>query len=418
MKNKMYRFLMVSVAAIFIAASLVGCTKKESEGVTIRFVQMEYDNTVVPYLEEVALKFEKENPNINVEILSLDWEHGHDTYTTWIKGGQTPDAANIAARWIPEFTSLDALEPLDPYLSKELLDNIPEYFQNSGYFRGTRYALPYTMDSRLIWYRTDLFEKAGVPLPKDGWTWEEFEQAAIKTNDPDNNIYGYAFMAGDVYFFDVFSTFLWCAGGDYWDKEGNIIVNNDEGLKALTFLNKLVNEDKVAQPGLIANAQFEVDQMFINGNASMIYTGAWLIPMIAETNPNLQHGVVSFPKDKKSVNLAGNDILVMFKNSAHKEETMKFLEFQYRDDIRKGFLSGRGMIPYTYSLLEDPEFSGPIWGAFNDAAQYATPQPMTLTTNALMEEVMKMGQSVFLGKATPQEALDKLAKSMETLDKP
>lgn len=132
----------------------------------------------------------------------------------------------------------------------------------------------------------------------------------------------------------------------------------------------------------------------------------------------LPYKMVAFPVNQKAANIAAPDLLVMFKDSKNKEAVMKFIEFQYRDDIRKGFVQGRGIIPDTYSLMEDPELASPVWDAFQSVAPDSIPQPITPTTNRLMEEVMKMGQAVFLGQGTPQEEIDALAETMQSLSKP
>jgi multiple sugar transport system substrate-binding protein len=123
-------------------------------------------------------------------------------------------------------------------------------------------------------------------------------------------------------------------------------------------------------------------------------------------------------KVKKMVSIAAPDLVVLFNQSKQKKAAGKFLDFLYRKDIRKGFIKGRGCIPDTFDALKDPDIASPKWDAFQKVAPYAVPQPVTLTTSRLMEEVMKMGQAVFLSKKTPKKALEDLAQVMQTLEKP
>ncbi len=138
MKNK----IVALMATLLLAVALTGFAGGQKEGTTasIKFLQMEYDNQVVPYMQEVAKKFQAENPGINVEIVSLGWDKGHETLLTWIKGKQVPDVGNTAQRWIAEWDSLGALEPLDAYISADTLQKIPEHYLATGMYKDQRTA--------------------------------------------------------------------------------------------------------------------------------------------------------------------------------------------------------------------------------------------------------------------------------------
>jgi multiple sugar transport system substrate-binding protein len=411
--------VIVLIAALIALAALNGFAGGQKEGVaSIKFLQMEYDNSVVPYMKEVAEKFQKENPDINVEIISLGWDKGHETLLTWIKGKQAPDVGNTAQRWIAEWDSLGALEVLDPYISDDTLKKIPGHYLATGMYQNKRFGLPYFMDHRLIYYRPDLFQKAGLPVPAKNWNWEDFKNAAIKTASKAASLYGFVMGVGDPYFFNIYTSFLWSAGGDYWDKSGKVIIDSPEAVDSLTYLDDLVNKYEVTQPGLTATSEFENDKIFIAGNAAMIYTGPWVFGMIDGEHPDMPYAMVNLPVKKKLASIAAPDLVVMFKDSKNKKAAGKFLAFQYRDDIRKGFVQGRGCIPDTFALISDPDLASPKWDAFQAIAPYAVPQPVTLTTSRLMEEVMKMGQASFLDKKTPKQAIEDLAKVMQTLAKP
>jgi multiple sugar transport system substrate-binding protein len=223
---------------------------------------------------------------------------------------------------------------------------------------------------------------------------------------------------GDPYFFNIYTSFLWSAGGDYWDKSGKVTINSPEAVESLAYLDDLVNKYEVTQPGLTATSEFENDKIFIAGNAAMIYTGPWVFGMIDNEHPDMPYAMINLPIKKKLASIAAPDLVVMFKDSKNKKAAGKFLDFQFRDDIRKGFVQGRGCIPDTFALISDPDLASPKWDAFQAVAPYAVPQPVTLTTSRLMEEVMKMGQAAFLDKKTPKQAVEDLAKVMETLAKP
>ena len=57
--------------------------------------------------------FEKEHPGIKVEVQQIPWSAAHEKLLTAYVGDATPDIAMLGNTWVPEFSAVDALEPLD-----------------------------------------------------------------------------------------------------------------------------------------------------------------------------------------------------------------------------------------------------------------------------------------------------------------
>src|SRR5262245_3733365 len=83
-------------------------------GVTLRFWAMGREGEVV---QELVKDFEREHPEIHVEVQQIPWTAAHEKLLTSYVGHSTPDLAQLGNTWISEFVALKALAPLDPWVA-------------------------------------------------------------------------------------------------------------------------------------------------------------------------------------------------------------------------------------------------------------------------------------------------------------
>ncbi len=99
---------------------------------------------------------------------------------------------------------------------------------------------------RVMLYRKDLLEAAGVPFPDNNWTWNDLLDACRALTRPEHGAYGIRFGRGPAE--SVFWTsFLWSAGGDIMDydeanDQWHAVYNTPAGVKALDFYTRLTTE--------------------------------------------------------------------------------------------------------------------------------------------------------------------------------
>jgi multiple sugar transport system substrate-binding protein len=153
--------------------ALTGCVR--SRGGPLRFWAMGREGEVVG---ELLADFEREHPGLTVRVEELPWTAAHEKLLTAFAGDATPDVAQLGNTWIAELAALGALEPLQHWLEQDGRIAAADYFD--GIWRtnevdGTLYGLPWYVDTRLLFYRRDLFARAGVHAMPD--TWAGFTRA-------------------------------------------------------------------------------------------------------------------------------------------------------------------------------------------------------------------------------------------------
>ncbi|MFO0961936.1 MAG: extracellular solute-binding protein [Phycisphaerales bacterium] len=145
-------------------------------------------------VEDALRGFERANPGIRVRRINPgDAGSFYTKLQTMTAAGTPPDLFYVGNERIPSFVSLGLLEPLDAYIARDaaaggpgalrLEDFYPQVvdafrFDGARAGRGTLYGIPKDFTTVGFYYNKDLFRKAGVPLPKPDWTWDDFVDAA------------------------------------------------------------------------------------------------------------------------------------------------------------------------------------------------------------------------------------------------
>jgi len=172
MRDGSRRQLMRGVACACTLA-LAGCTRSDTR--TLRFWAMGREGEVVG---ELLADFARERPGFDVRVEQLPWSAAHEKLLTAFAGDATPDMAQLGNTWIAEFAALNALQPLQRALETDRSIDAADYFEGiwrTNEIDGTLVGLPWYVDTRLLFYRRDLFTRAGVDAMPD--TWAGFTRA-------------------------------------------------------------------------------------------------------------------------------------------------------------------------------------------------------------------------------------------------
>ncbi len=155
------------------AVLLAGCVRADgSAPVTLRFWAMGREGEVV---QELIDDFERENPGVRVIVQQIPWAAAHEKLLTAYVGRSTPDLAQLGNTWVSEFVALRAIEPLDRRLAASPEISPDAFFAgiwDTNVIDGVPYGVPWYVDTRVLFYRSDLLAEAGydsVPGDWDGW---------------------------------------------------------------------------------------------------------------------------------------------------------------------------------------------------------------------------------------------------------
>lgn len=132
------------------------------EPITIKVdVQSFASPQMLPKLDEYVAEFEKEN-NINVELtVSVSDDAYRVKLLQDIAAGNQADVCFVDGSWLPEFVAIDALVPLNKWMSDEMKDKFMEYGIAGSTFGDDIVSIWFHTGSSALYYRKDLLAEAG-----------------------------------------------------------------------------------------------------------------------------------------------------------------------------------------------------------------------------------------------------------------
>lgn len=191
------------------------------------------------------------------------------------------------------YATQDAFVGIDDYIANSDLDR--SVFYKEAYdemnIDGTQYGLPLTIDTRVLFYNKDLFDKAGIDYPTDKWTWDDMYKAAKATTEKDSE--GNLAVSGiDLSDTGLFNQWIYQAGGTMADEETQkSTFNSDEGKTVLAQWQKYL-DDGIYKNGYIGGEN-GIQDAFASGNVAMKFDGPWALTSLAEQGTNF--GTVTAP---------------------------------------------------------------------------------------------------------------------------
>ena len=137
--------------------ALGGCARAQAD-TPLRFWAMGREGEVVG---ELLGDFQREHPKLQVRVEKLPWSAAHEKLLTAFAGDAMPDIAQLGNTWIAELAALGALEPLQPWADAAGIAAADHFdgIWRTNQVDGALYGVPWYVDTRLLFYRTDLFAR-------------------------------------------------------------------------------------------------------------------------------------------------------------------------------------------------------------------------------------------------------------------
>lgn len=180
----------------------------------------------------------------------------------------------------------DLLLNVDSYLkdSSALIDEAayPVKLYDPWKFDGANlYGVPENLQSMVLYYNKDLFDKAQLPYPDDTWTWQDAVAAAQKlTIREGDNITQFGMDMGALSVWWGLQTISWSQNDAFFDKElepTTFQMNKPANIEAIRFVQDLIWKEKVAPNAAQRTAVGQDVGVFQSGRTAMIPDGSWSI---------------------------------------------------------------------------------------------------------------------------------------------
>lgn len=352
-------------AAGLAAAALAGCGRSEtppgavtSSGPALADGPATGDLTIWAMgaegekLPKLLEQFTQANPDANVQVTAIPWDSAYEKFSSSIAAGTTPDLAMVGTTWMGEFVGLDALDPTPD----GLID--PSVFfsgaQGTTEVGGLAYAVPWYVETRMLFYRTDLAEKAGVTEAAD---WEGLTALARAMKDKAGAKFGINLQPGQEGSWQTVMPFAWSNGATITDEQQQAFTfDTPEMIEAVSYYQSFFNDGLANKTP--AEGSTEAD--FVSGAVPMFISGPWMMSAVEEVGGEGfadKYDVLPIPAATTSSSFVGGSNLAVFKATRNRDAAWKLIRFLLDPATQVTWYQQSTDLPSVQAAWDAPELS-------------------------------------------------------------
>lgn len=225
-------------------------------------------------LPDFLVGFTDENPDANVTVTTVPWADVMTKFQTAVAAGTVPDALMIGSSFMPTMVASGGLAPVPDGLIDR--GDFVSGAADSIVADGVEYGVPWYVESRVLYYRSDLAEQAGVEAPT---TWEELTSFAQALTD-NGATYGLQLPMGDAEdSTQVLLPFYSQAGGSVLNEAGDgYDLDNQAMVDALNYYASFF-ENGLSPLSGYGDSQ---NNAFVDGSSPAFISGPWMVNVLAD----------------------------------------------------------------------------------------------------------------------------------------
>jgi multiple sugar transport system substrate-binding protein len=419
-----------SLVSIFILSlALSGCSSNneeagsggsDSEGKTTITFWHGATDIGLQALEKMVASFEEKNPDIKVKMVYTEASEGADQkLLTAVAGGNPPDVALFDRFKVGSWAAQDALTDLTDMAAADGItgDIYYQYAWDEANYQGKLYGLPYTTDSRMLYYNKDHFEAAGLDPENPPKTLQELEAAADKLTKKDGNRFtqiGFIPWYGQGWLYG----WGWSFGGDFYNEEtGEVTANDPKIVEALTWMSDVAQKYGVEDiAGFESSAGSGAMDPFISGQISMKVDGNWTISAIEKYKPDMNYGVTPIPTPTGTdfTTWSGGHAVIIPEGAPNVEAAWEFVKYFGTEEGQEVYF---GELPGDLSVIASVNEKlgrddNPVLKQFIDILPNSHSRPVIPEGQLMWNELVDARESTVTGNGSAKENLDKATEAV------
>ncbi|EKN71006.1 extracellular solute-binding protein [Neobacillus bataviensis LMG 21833] len=375
-------------------------------------------------LQTMTQEFNDSQSNITVKLVNQGtYDDLNKKLMAAAKSHTSPVMAQAYEDWMQDYINNDLITDLTPYIQNKTvgwtdaeLNDIVKVFREENTWNNKFYGVPFNKSTEILYYNTDMFKDNNLKAPT---TWKELEKAAQTLTK--GNVVGMGFENAIGL---NFPTWVQQAGGQFVDSDKEkVTFDSAEGKKALTFLNDMVNNKKIAR---LAGEDNYMSDPFTRGDVGMyIGSSAGISFVGASAQGKINWATAPLPADKQASTQFQGTNLVTFDSAEDQQKlaAWEFMKFLSSKEQTIFWAKNTGYVPVRESALNDPEWKkhieeNPNYAAAEEQFDAGYYFPHLNGAFAMKSAYSTEIQAVLVGKKSVDQGIKDAAKnSQDALDK-
>uniref|UniRef100_A0AAU3GN49 Extracellular solute-binding protein n=1 Tax=Streptomyces sp. NBC_01401 TaxID=2903854 RepID=A0AAU3GN49_9ACTN len=293
--------------------------------------------------QEVVDAFNRGHDTIQVDFQQIPGgaQGGYAKLSNAARAGNAPDIATLEYPQVPGFAIDGVCRDITDLVGDGLRAKLLPQALELTTFEKRVFSVPLDVEPMVLHYRTDLFERYGLTVPR---TWDDFEDAARTVRDKSDDRRLALFPTdGDNHV----AAFAWQAGAQWFDTSGgawNVSLADAPTRRVAAYWQRLTDHDLVFMNAVESRHS---DVQIGNGLVLSRFSGAWDAGAQMKARPGQKGRWAIAPSPQwdpadPGVGTHGGSTFAVTRNCAHPEAAMEFIEWQvsHPDALRARLSSG------------------------------------------------------------------------------
>lgn len=395
----MIKKCLILLSLLIFILFCTSCTK-ESPKTTLQ-ISVWGAKTQMDTFYELIGDFEKQNPNIKVEVIHIPQNYFQKLHLL-IASNLTPDIIMINNINGKLYIESDKFEPLNKYFDNELSKNMFYSAAISPFiYHNKLYAIPRDISNMVIYYNKDIFDKNKINYPDENWTLADLLNISQKLTNNDN--FGIGFEKNSLYWLPL----IFPQGGGILNENLEVIINEERTKELIQFYSDLRNKYHVA-PAQAEQASVTTSQMFLQNKLAMHICGMWCNGLYKKQK-DLNYRTINLPKGDYPFITDASGYSIS-KTSKHKNEAWKLIKFLSSKSAQQK-LSADGLILPARNDCQSDE-----WYAFTSTLDNTIPTPICSNYQEILDILNENLEKIFdNGELVNKNINDKIKLKLEKI---
>ena len=411
-----YKFILTSLIGVIISILMIKPAFTQ-QPVTLKVLVQALEST---QWQPIINSFHQTHPKIRLEVVKAPNNSNlvEDLYTSAYLLGDSPyDLVYMDVVWVQKFAAAGWLEDLTKKVDPQKLTDYIQGDVQGGKYQNKLYRMPFRTDVGMLYYRTDLLEKAGLKPPK---TFQDLLTTSQTLQDQNLAQWGYVWQ-GKQYegLVAMFTEILQGYGGFWVNPETQAIgLDAPESIEAVKFLRQTIKQG-ISPPGVTTYAEEETRRLFESGNTVFLRNWPYVYALASNSPIAGKYGIqpmVHLPGKQSGACLGGWGFGIS-KSSKHQREAWQVIQYFNQPDIQRQYFLETGYVPSRKSLFTDDTLVAKYnyLPALLQGAENAVLRPPIPQYAQVSDILQRYLSAALTGSKTPEAAMKAAAGETRTL---
>lgn len=404
----------------------------ENENIELRIVYKENESWE-KWLSKAKDEFEKQNEGISINLLPIKSSEG-DFFVKLALMMKTKGSVDIVSEdtfMVNSDIAAGYLAPLEGIENWSDWGNFYDNVKNGVTGNdGKIYGVPYSTDTRGLYYNSEILEKVGVSIPWEPKTWDEVLEVCEKIKNQEPDVVPIWFNSGKATgegtTMQTFEMLLYGTNDSLYE-DGKWVVNSQGFLDSLNFIDTVYRKELGAPLSKVLNAKggdYAKNELFPQGKLAIFLDGSWTPKAWyagkAGEWPEAENIIKLAPMPTQkgqspgNVSMSGGWALSISSKSKYKNESLEFIKFATNKENLKYYTEAGGSLTPRKDVAETSEYlNNKFKKTATDFLEFTTYRPANEEYPGVSTEIQTAVEAVAIGELTPEEAMKQFATNVE-----